>query len=144
MSVVPTVACAAPVRRHSVTLRPPPTILLSLTNLKADPADFSYVTLCSQPLPNGHVCYLIRSGHPSFPRRLYIGFTANLARRLRQHNSGRGCKQTAGKQPWQLMLTIHGFSSGLDAKQVFQTVSATHATAGAVTAMSRSCRSLPD
>lgn len=69
-------------------------------------------------LPTGVVCYLIRSVHPRHLRRVYIGFTSDLARRLAQHNAGRGCKQTKGRQPWVLIMTVTGFANAMAAKQV--------------------------
>ena len=82
--------------------------VLTCTALVADPITVSL----------GPTCYLIQSRAPRSLNRIYIGFTTDLERRLRQHNSGRGCKQTAGKQPWHLVHTVEGISSGLDAKQV--------------------------
>jgi predicted GIY-YIG superfamily endonuclease len=68
---------------------------------------------------SGPVCYLLRSCNPSYPKRLYIGFTRNLAVRLRQHNSRRGgCAQTRGKGPWTLLITVAGFIDAHSAKKV--------------------------
>ena len=36
-------------------------------------------------------------------RRLYIGHTANLARRLREHNASRGGRYNRQKGPWKLL-----------------------------------------
>ena len=35
-------------------------------------------------------------------RRTYVGWTTDVARRLRQHNAGRGAKSTRGRQ-WVLL-----------------------------------------
>ena len=38
------------------------------------------------------------------PRRTYVGWTTNLERRLRQHNSGVGAKSTRGRK-WNLLYS---------------------------------------
>ena len=55
--------------------------------------------------------YLLRSLNPRYSRRTYVGFTVNIARRLRQHNgeiSG-GAKRTSRARPWEMICYISGF-----------------------------------
>jgi putative endonuclease len=53
-----------------------------------------------------HYVYLIRSSE--FPERTYIGFTADLKKRMATHNSG-GSKHTAQYRPWAL-VSYHTFA----------------------------------
>jgi predicted GIY-YIG superfamily endonuclease len=56
----------------------------------------------------GVVSYLLRC---TSSKRTYIGFTTDLRRRLRQHNSGRNrTKSTRGRQ-WTLVVHVAGFTS---------------------------------
>ncbi len=52
----------------------------------------------------------------------YIGETRNLIRRLREHNSGLGSKQTASqfKRPWALLAYVVGFDSDDISRQNFE------------------------
>ena len=68
---------------------------------------------------NTYFCYLLRSEHPTCHGDIYIGFTINPIRRLRQHNGiiGAGAKKTARKRPWSMILCIYGFTSKILALQ---------------------------
>ena len=45
--------------------------------------------------------YIIKTVKP-FKSKSYVGFTINLAKRLKKHNSGRGAKSTRGYK-WMLI-----------------------------------------
>jgi len=47
--------------------------------------------------------YIIRS--IKFPSKKYIGFTSNLAERLKKHNSG-GSPYTSKYKPWEVITSI--------------------------------------
>ena len=47
------------------------------------------------------IIYAIRS---EVDGRIYVGFTGNIERRLKEHNSGK-TKSTKGYRPWKLVYT---------------------------------------
>ena len=59
-------------------------------------------------LPSPCVCYILRS---TVANRIYIGFTVNFAKRLRQHNGeiADGAKYTTRFRPWTPLCIIQGF-----------------------------------
>jgi structure-specific endonuclease subunit SLX1 len=56
-----------------------------------------------------HCCYIIRS---EVYNKIYIGYTVNFARRLRQHNGEitGGAKRTMKWRPWIPVCIIEGFN----------------------------------
>lgn len=51
--------------------------------------------------------YLLMSQNVKYKGRVYIGFTMNPQRRMKQHNRGKnygGAKKTSGKGPWLVKL----------------------------------------
>lgn len=59
-------------------------------------------------IPNAHVCYILRS---KINGRIYIGYTVDFERRLRQHNGEiiGGAKKTSKHRPWEPLCVISGF-----------------------------------
>ena len=55
-----------------------------------------------------HMCYIIKS---STTNRIYIGYTTNFNKRLRQHNGEitGGAKKTSKGRPWYPICNILGF-----------------------------------
>lgn len=59
-------------------------------------------------IPDAHVCYILRS---TISDRIYIGYTVDFNRRLRQHNGeiAGGAKKTCKHRPWVPLCVISGF-----------------------------------
>ena len=47
-----------------------------------------------------HYVYILRS--VEYPEQTYVGFSADLKKRIKQHNEG-GCPHTAKFKPWKLI-----------------------------------------
>lgn len=58
--------------------------------------------------PSDHVCYILKS---TVANRIYIGYTVDFNRRLRQHNGEivGGAKKTRNFRPWYPICVISGF-----------------------------------
>ena len=59
-------------------------------------------------VPSDHTCYILRS---TVANRIYIGYTVNFPRRIRQHNGEivGGAKRTRKWRPWVPVCIIKGF-----------------------------------
>ena len=50
------------------------------------------------------MAYIIYAIMSSFDNRIYVGFTADLENRIKEHNQGK-TKSTKGFRPWSLLYT---------------------------------------
>ena len=75
------------------------------------PTSYSPVAM-QLPENNNGYCYMLLSCKDK--KTTYIGQTSNLSRRLREHNSGLGGKQTAPVhlRPWTVVAYVTGFGQG--------------------------------
>ena len=48
--------------------------------------------------------YIVYALISAIDKRIYVGFTSNLAKRLNEHNSGK-TKSTKGYRPWSLLYS---------------------------------------
>jgi predicted GIY-YIG superfamily endonuclease len=64
--------------------------------------------ICTEMFPSDHVCYILKSLNTN---RIYIGYTINFPRRIRQHNGeiAGGAKKTSKWRPWVPICIIQGF-----------------------------------
>jgi len=64
-------------------------------------------------------CYLVRSTLSQHRYSIYIGFTVNPLRRIRQHNGEiqGGARKTRSKRPWCFVALVNGFRSQVEALQ---------------------------
>lgn len=63
----------------------------------------------AESIENFFGVYLLYSLHPKFKGRIYIGYTVNPKRRIKQHNRGKdygGAWKTSNKGPWFVYLFI--------------------------------------
>jgi predicted GIY-YIG superfamily endonuclease len=63
-------------------------------------------------------CYLLVSAQTWL--KTYIGQTEDLLRRIREHNSGQGARETRGKGPWLLVAYVTGFGTDETARRQFE------------------------
>ena len=63
-------------------------------------------------------CYLIVSSRTW--TTTYIGQTVDLNRRMRDHNSGQGARETRGRGPWLLLAYVEGFGDDETARRHFE------------------------
>lgn len=59
-------------------------------------------------IASDHVCYILKS---VYHNKIYIGYTINFERRIRQHNGelAGGAKKTSTCRPWTPICIIRGF-----------------------------------
>jgi predicted GIY-YIG superfamily endonuclease len=63
-------------------------------------------------------CYLLVTSQTWL--KTYIGQTEDLLRRIREHNSGQGSRETRGKGPWLLVAYVTGFGKDETARRHFE------------------------
>jgi len=71
----------------------------------------------------GSVYLLISLKSPTTVQGLYIGSTKHLPKRLSQHNSGWGSRQTSSPllRPWALLAYVAGFDTNYEKMRAFET-----------------------
>lgn len=66
-----------------------------------------------------HFCYILRNNHEPDINRTYNGYTTDLEKRLKKHNSGKGAIYTKkwGNNTWEVYVVIKGFEDKISALQ---------------------------
>ena len=64
-----------------------------------------------------YICYILKSLHPKYLNKTYVGITHNFKKRLRQHNGEivGGANKTKRARPWQRIAFVEGFPTKVDA-----------------------------
>lgn len=67
-----------------------------------------YLNIIPKYFPSDHMCYILKS---TTTNRIYIGYTINFDRRIRQHNGeiAGGAKKTMKGRPWKPICHVKGF-----------------------------------
>lgn len=77
------------------------------------------VTPSAPPSDPPSYCYLLANSYPPHKNRTYNGYTTNIKRRIKQHNSllSGGAKYTKkfGNQSWEYIVIISGYESKIQA-----------------------------
>jgi predicted GIY-YIG superfamily endonuclease len=83
-------------------------IIYSLITFSTPIKSLNLVVIDSQHIPSDHICYILKS---SVSNKIYIGYTVNFQRRIRQHNGELvgGAKKTRKYRPWYPICLIRGF-----------------------------------
>jgi predicted GIY-YIG superfamily endonuclease len=72
--------------------------------------------------------YILQSQLPSRYKKIYIGKTNDLVRRIKQHNESRTCGAVATRKyrPWEYVAVISGFENDIKAQQFEYTLTNPH------------------
>lgn len=79
--------------------------LIKTLSIKNSPNANNFI---NEEYPSNHMCYIIQS---IITKRVYIGYTVDFTRRIRQHNGEivGGAKKTTKGRPWTPIGVIKGF-----------------------------------
>ncbi|ETO22224.1 hypothetical protein RFI_14976 [Reticulomyxa filosa] len=101
----------------------PLTLTQSITNelLILNKINFEEFEMNPKANHDSHVycCYLLKCLNQEWENYIYIGFTNNPVRRIKQHNGllENGAKKTRWKRPWEMVVFVYGFPTKHSALQ---------------------------